>query len=71
MNATPEPAPRPLRLLPAREVLSRTALGRSDLYARIKKGTFPSPVRLGPQKVAWSEPVVESWIASAIAGGAQ
>ena len=51
------------------EVQARTALGRSTLYALIKKGDFPKPVKLtGARAVAWSSHEVSEWIDSRIAG---
>lgn len=44
-------------------------LKRSAVYDRIAKGTFPSPVELGPQAVAWISSEVEA-IQQAIINGA-
>ncbi|MCF7996177.1 MAG: AlpA family phage regulatory protein [Chromatiaceae bacterium] len=44
-------------------------LKRSALYDRIAKGTFPAPVDLGPQAVAWISSEVEA-IQKAIINGA-
>lgn len=30
-------------------------ISRSGVYHRIKDGTFPAPVKLGPRTVAWRE----------------
>jgi prophage regulatory protein len=58
----------PPRLLRLRDVLLRTALGRSTLYARVKAGTFPAPIPLGtPHSVAWIESEVSDWIEATIA----
>ena len=54
-------------LLRRPEVQRRTGLSRSPLYARIKAGTFPAPVKLGSHAVAWVESEVEAWIAAHIA----
>ncbi len=52
------------RLLRKSEVLRLCALSRSGLYAKIKAGEFPRPVRLGPRAVAWREKEVRDWIES-------
>jgi prophage regulatory protein len=39
-----------------------TGLKKSALYQRMKEGTFPHPVRLGPRSVAWSQKSVQLWI---------
>ncbi|WP_157199282.1 phage/plasmid primase, P4 family [Methylomonas koyamae] len=42
-----------IKLLRLPEVLETTALPKSTLYARIKAGTFPKPVKLSARSVAW------------------
>jgi prophage regulatory protein len=32
------------------------------LYARVKAGTFPRPIRLGSHAVGWLESEVDQWI---------
>lgn len=55
------------KIIRRRIVEERTGLCRSDLYAKIARGEFPKPVRLGPQAVGWVEAEVEAWIADRIA----
>ena len=45
--------------LPA--VMKETALGRSSIYAAIKSGVFPAPLRIGKRAVAWRSEDLESW----------
>ena len=42
-------------LLLASEVLELAEISRSEIYRRIRTGTFPPPVRLGVQRVAWRQ----------------
>ena len=59
----------PASLMRREQVQSQTSLGRSSLYALIKKGDFPKPVKLtGARAAAWSSHAVSEWIASRIAG---
>lgn len=51
------------RLLRRWEVERLTGLPRSTIYAWIKAGLFPRPVRLGPRAVAWPEVDIAGWIA--------
>ena len=53
-----------LAKLPA--VMNATGLSRSTLYARVKLGEFPAPVKLGARSVAWSVIDIRSWIAGRI-----
>ena len=37
------------------EVLEKTSFGRSSLYAKVSKGLFPKPVKVGSRKIAWPQ----------------
>jgi prophage regulatory protein len=50
------------RILRCRQVLARTGLSRSSLYALIGRGEFPSAVRLSQRSVGWLEQDVAQWI---------
>jgi prophage regulatory protein len=56
-------------LLLVSEVMELAGIGRSGLYRRMTAGTFPRPVRLGVQRVAWRRSDVEAWIAAQPASG--
>jgi prophage regulatory protein len=45
--------------LPA--VIEMVGLQRTAIYGRIKEGTFPVPVQLGPRAVAWDEQDIVEW----------
>ncbi len=53
-------SPKALWRLPT--VKHRTGLGRSSIYARMKKGTFPQAVNLGGPMVAWVSTEIQDWI---------
>lgn len=55
------------RLLKIRDVISRVGLSKPTIYLRIKEGTFPRQVTLGPKSVAWIEGEVNDWIAAKMA----
>jgi len=50
------------KLLKIRDVCERTALSRSTVYEKIRKGEFPPPVKLGERAVAWREADVVEWL---------
>ncbi|MFP4238959.1 MAG: helix-turn-helix transcriptional regulator [Rhodosalinus sp.] len=52
------------KLLKIRDVCERTALSRSTVYAKIRAGEFPPPVKLGDRAVAWRESDVLEWLAA-------
>jgi prophage regulatory protein len=57
------------RFISVKEVLERICLSRTELYDRMKAGTFPQSVALGPQKVVFVEAEVDAWMQAKIEGG--
>ena len=55
------------RLLRRREVELKTGKSRAAIYAAIREGTFPAPVQIGVNSVAWLEAEVDTWIAERLA----
>lgn len=51
-----------LTLIPLKAVLQRIPLSKTEVYRRIKAGTFPKQVRLGPSRVAFVEAEIEKWV---------
>ena len=50
------------RLLRLNSVLQRTPLSKSEIYRRVRAGTFPAPIRLGARAVAWLESDIDQYI---------
>ncbi|WP_354288188.1 AlpA family phage regulatory protein [Sphingomonas sp. UYEF23] len=46
------------------EVLRRTGISRSQLYALMARGHFPRAVKLSVRMVGWNRDAVEQWILS-------
>jgi prophage regulatory protein len=53
-------------LLRLPDVMARTALSRSALYALMSQGTFPKPVKIGGRINAWPDAEIGEWIAARI-----
>mgnify|MGYP006308919381 CR=1 FL=1 len=51
-----------IKLLRRPVVQERTALSRSTLYALVKAGKFPKPVKLNKRAVAWVESEIDAWL---------
>lgn len=49
------------RFLRLPTVIGLVGIGRTTIYQRIKDGTFPQPVQLGPRCVAWEESAIAKW----------
>ena len=46
-----------------KQVLARTGLSRSSIYAKAKNGEFPSPIKLGGgRSSAWLEHEIDRWL---------
>jgi prophage regulatory protein len=58
------------RLLRLPEVQARVGLGRSAIYAAMRAGAFPRPVRISSRAVAWAEADIVRWIRDRIAARA-
>lgn len=52
------------RLLKIAEVRRLVSLHRVTIYKWIKRGQFPSPVRIGLRNNAWRESEIAEWIAA-------
>ena len=57
------------QLLGMKQVRERVSLSRQEIYRRVKAGTFPKQIPLGPGRVAWIGSEVDEWIAQIIARG--
>lgn len=51
-------------------VMAETGLSKSEIYRRLKAGTFVKKVALGSRSVAWDSTAVQAWIKSVIQGAA-
>ena len=52
----------PERFISVKEASHRICLSKTELYQRLKAGTFPKPIALGPKKVVFFESDVDAWI---------
>ena len=53
-----------VKILRLPEVAQLTGLSRPTIHRRYRAGTFPRPVRLGPQSIRWHLDEIEAWIES-------
>ena len=51
-----------MRFLRVRDVVRMVGFSKNTLYTRIKAGTFPSPIALGPQTTAFLESEIIDWM---------
>ena len=53
-----------MQVLRLKELVKLFGLSKSTIYARIKEGDFPKPIRLGPRSIGWFQHDIESWLES-------
>ncbi|GIX26403.1 MAG: hypothetical protein KatS3mg123_0284 [Burkholderiales bacterium] len=51
------------RVLRLPDVLQLIGMGRTWLYAAVKSGVFPKPIRIGKRAVGWRASDIEAWLA--------
>jgi len=51
-----------MKILRLPEVMAKSGLGRSSIYAYVRKNAFPHPIRLGERAVGWKTDEVDAWI---------
>ena len=44
------------------QVMARTGLSRSTVYAKIASAEFPEPINLGSRAVGWLSDEIEAWL---------
>ena len=59
-----ENSPTPLKLLRMRDLKSEFGLAPASVYRWIGEGTFPVPVNIGSNSVAWHRNEIEIWLQS-------
>ncbi len=50
-----------IELMRCEEVLTAVGISRATLYRRIKDGTFPRPIQVGPRCVRWKASDLAEW----------
>jgi prophage regulatory protein len=55
-----------MRFLRVREVVGMVGFSKATVYARIRAGTFPKPIALGPQTTAFLESEILDWMKTQI-----
>ena len=53
-----------LAIIRRHHVQAVTGLSRASIYLRVKKGTFPKPIQIGPRAVGWRVADIEAWLAN-------
>jgi prophage regulatory protein len=52
-------------------VIQQTGKSRTSIYAEIKLGLFPKPVKLGARSVGWLSAEIDEWIQKCVAESRQ
>lgn len=49
-------------ILRSKQVIAKTSLSRSSLYALVGRGEFPKQIKLSARSSGWLESEVDQWI---------
>lgn len=60
-----------LQILRLPEVIARTGISRSSVYAKEAAGTFPKHIELGPRCSGWLAHEVDEWISQRVSESRQ
>lgn len=52
-----------LRLLTLKQVRAIVGYSANHIYRRMRAGTFPQSIRIGPNSVRWTQHSIELWLA--------
>ena len=58
-----------MRFLRVRDVCRMVGFSKTTLYTRLKNGTFPTPITLGPQTVVFVESDIIDWMKNQVERG--
>ncbi len=58
-------------LLRLPQVIARTTRSKPSIYADIKAGRFPAPVKIGIRAVAWRSTDLEAWSKGLVSAAVQ
>ena len=59
------------RILRLPEVMRLTGLGKTTIHCRYRNGTFPRPLRLGPNSIGWPREEILEWLESLPRAGSE
>lgn len=54
-------------LMTLRAVTQFTSLSRATVYRRVKEGSFPKPIKIGDNRVAWRFEDLDAWLSACAA----
>lgn len=54
-------------ILRIKDVVRRTALGRTTILEQVAEGTFPRPIKLSKRAVGWLSAEVDKWLVERMA----
>lgn len=53
-----------MQFLRIQDVVNKVTIKKSEIWERVKKGTFPNPISLSPRVTVWDNADVEDWMKS-------
>jgi len=56
------PTGKEMKFIKLAEVIEKTSLKKSSIYAFMAEGKFPKNIKLGERAVAWDADLIDSWM---------
>jgi prophage regulatory protein len=51
-----------MKMIELPQTIGKTTMSKSMIYALVKEGKFPAPVKIGDRKIGWVEAEVDAWL---------
>ena len=55
-----------IKILRLKDVIAKTGLSRSHIYALLSAGKFPKPIKLSPRCIGFLESDIDNWLSEKI-----
>lgn len=51
-----------MQIIDLTQLMNKVPLGKSTIYAYVKAGKMPAPIKLGDRAVGWIEAEIDAWL---------
>jgi prophage regulatory protein len=51
-----------MQIIDLTQLMNKVPLGKSTIYAYVKAGKMPAPIKLGDRAVGWIESEIDAWL---------
>ena len=51
-----------MQIIDLAQLMNKVPLGKSTIYAYVKAGKMPAPIKVGDRAVGWIESEIDAWL---------